>query len=466
MTKDKPLWHENKHGNLVKCPAKIKCRLGGEHYPAATKDEAESAREEKLNKTYPLTDNVAKAKSPFPTRDENYQDLQDFHKILQEELVEDEDVEDAGNLENYWNNQFELGSDVVWQFTNGDCLNFAEQLQKKIGGEIVGVGLDPTKFDNEQFDHCYVLKDGVYWDVRGKHYDNEIFENYDFSDVIIDEERNNLENHFGLHPIGGFISNSGYHAILNGRVSGAKGADKAREVINGMFQSIREYKKANEEDDSPVTFQEAFPEPLPSPSNSQPYLSHDSIGGNGTGHMPIKPDDEYGDLDETMPMSKKKNTGKKEVSHGRNPNRSIHDDNWQDYKESVGVDFKFDEQYLDISEHFEESPYDQGTIGFLTYKYFDTFMISDEARKKDKVSIPIDDVQSTQDWLDASGIARYLNLYEAGGDVPEEKSVVLGRHEGKIFVLDGHHRVAAAKLAGLKELKVHFVDYDAQEAIH
>lgn len=42
------LWHENGKGQLVKCPAKIKCRLGGEHYAGATKDEAELVRENKL----------------------------------------------------------------------------------------------------------------------------------------------------------------------------------------------------------------------------------------------------------------------------------------------------------------------------------------------------------------------------------------------------------------------------------
>ena len=48
MTDEKVLWHENSKGQLVKCPAKIKCRLGGEHYEGADAAEAEKAREDKL----------------------------------------------------------------------------------------------------------------------------------------------------------------------------------------------------------------------------------------------------------------------------------------------------------------------------------------------------------------------------------------------------------------------------------
>lgn len=46
-------WHEDKNGQLVRCPAKIKCRLGTQHYTGTTVEEAEANRENILNEKTP-----------------------------------------------------------------------------------------------------------------------------------------------------------------------------------------------------------------------------------------------------------------------------------------------------------------------------------------------------------------------------------------------------------------------------
>lgn len=65
-----PQWHENSNGQLVKCPAKIKCRLGGQHFPGATKNEAEAAREKHLlEENSAISDSISikhRGKSIFP----------------------------------------------------------------------------------------------------------------------------------------------------------------------------------------------------------------------------------------------------------------------------------------------------------------------------------------------------------------------------------------------------------------
>lgn len=56
-------WHESSNGKLVKCTAKIKCRLGGTHYEGATAKEAETNREKQLLEANELTTPITKDES-------------------------------------------------------------------------------------------------------------------------------------------------------------------------------------------------------------------------------------------------------------------------------------------------------------------------------------------------------------------------------------------------------------------
>lgn len=64
MTDDNVIqWHENAKGQLVRCPAKIQCRLGGQHFPGNTPEEAETARETFLAKHNPTIAAPARKKT-------------------------------------------------------------------------------------------------------------------------------------------------------------------------------------------------------------------------------------------------------------------------------------------------------------------------------------------------------------------------------------------------------------------
>lgn len=66
------LWHENKNGQLVRCPAKIKCRLGGEHFPGKTAKEAEKAREKYLTESHATIESLTSIVTSTP-RGEPYE---------------------------------------------------------------------------------------------------------------------------------------------------------------------------------------------------------------------------------------------------------------------------------------------------------------------------------------------------------------------------------------------------------
>lgn len=78
-------WHENANGQLVKCPAKIKCRLGGEHFPGNTVAEAEAARERYLLQFHSLNakninNSTASLNEGNVTPEQNKDDDDDAHK--------------------------------------------------------------------------------------------------------------------------------------------------------------------------------------------------------------------------------------------------------------------------------------------------------------------------------------------------------------------------------------------------
>lgn len=62
------MWHENNRGELVRCPAKIKCRLGGEHFPGVTQADANKAREARLMESHGLSAQITTSKEPTPTK--------------------------------------------------------------------------------------------------------------------------------------------------------------------------------------------------------------------------------------------------------------------------------------------------------------------------------------------------------------------------------------------------------------
>lgn len=69
-------------------------------------------------------------------------------------------------------------------------------------------------------------------------------------------------------------------------------------------------------------------------------------------------------------------------------------------------------------------------------------------RKVLLASIAIDDRLIIRDRLDEDAVARYVQMYQAG----QSKALVV--HKGTLRLLDGHHRLEAAKRAGVTELWV------------
>ena len=110
------MWHENSKGQLVRCPAKIQCRLGGEHFPGATQEEADAAREQSLMKNNSAVATVKKESPLFmaDTDEERY------------DLIE-EAVDNAG-----------------WVYNSASIASGDD-------GDVVSVNLDVTPGDNSAY---------------------------------------------------------------------------------------------------------------------------------------------------------------------------------------------------------------------------------------------------------------------------------------------------------------------------
>lgn len=246
---EQQLWHENNRGQLVKCPAKIKCRLGSQHYPGATKNEAEIVREKYLLESNSLMSHPLSQPKSFwektgesttlqKQQDKNGKSLLQLAKENREAVDPEWYYVDGHHL-----NQFEVeDEEKMTLFTKGNCRTFAEELQKKIGGEIVGVGLNPEWHSFSQFTHAYVHKNGFYYDVAGVRREKEIIDAYDFGNIE-PNLLNSYEEDFGLFPLQKWDDNAEEEEDeilkLNGRLHGESVREDARMIIEEIFSRAK-----------------------------------------------------------------------------------------------------------------------------------------------------------------------------------------------------------------------------------
>lgn len=73
---------------------------------------------------------------------------------------------------------------------------------------------------------------------------------------------------------------------------------------------------------------------------------------------------------------------------------------------------------------------------------------------------PLHTTQATVDTEGTGSIDSIRQSIAAGSDIKEP--VWLVRDRGKLFVLDGHHRITAARKEGLKDFPAHIWDRDAE----
>lgn len=72
----------------------------------------------------------------------------------------------------------------------------------------------------------------------------------------------------------------------------------------------------------------------------------------------------------------------------------------------------------------------------------------------------LDDAYQVRDHLDQSAIRRYADMMRAGADFP---AIKVAKVQGAAVVIDGWHRVSAAKLIGRPELPAVIVDREERE---
>jgi hypothetical protein len=75
--------------------------------------------------------------------------------------------------------------------------------------------------------------------------------------------------------------------------------------------------------------------------------------------------------------------------------------------------------------------------------------------------VPMADLVATQDVVDGARVDRYAEIYRENEDLPPfDRPPIVLEHEGSAMILDGHHRVEAAKQAGATALSVAFLEED------
>jgi len=149
MTEGKPTWHEDSNGQLVKCPAKIKCRLGGDHYSGANSREAESNREKNLlGKHSMLSAPLVSSSTSEITIEPKY--LAELPKSF------------TSYGQNLTVRPGEINEDAEFLFTHGQCHSLAAAIYEKTGWPIVKLSTDSG------WSHCLAeMPSGQWLDIYG-----------------------------------------------------------------------------------------------------------------------------------------------------------------------------------------------------------------------------------------------------------------------------------------------------------
>lgn len=127
----------------------------------------------------------------------------------------------------------------------------------------------------------------------------------------------------------------------------------------------------------------------------------------------------------------------------------------------------FVQQVHDVGQQFAELDLDRNTQGL--YGSHGGILASNIHVRKHWIKQPKMDVRSdtplhtTQSTYDTEGVGSIEDIVrdiEAGGKINKPAWIV--KDKGKLFVLDGHHRIAAARRAGLSHFPARLWDRDAE----
>ena len=83
-----------------------------------------------------------------------------------------------------------------------------------------------------------------------------------------------------------------------------------------------------------------------------------------------------------------------------------------------------------------------------------------QPRTEIRTDTPLHTAQSTYDTEGVGSIDDIVNDLKSGGKINQPAWIV--RDKGKLFVLDGHHRITAARRAGLSHFPARLWDRDAE----